>query len=496
MQMNGIDILEKIKAFEASHDVAAYQADGWHVWPLIRVMLGLRMFVPVPFASGRGLRSLLLRVARPVRQWLGYWRAKFRLAWRGAAPVVTGGAPLAVFLTLSERRVHWRGAFYEIYTDPLVDIFRSLGRDTLVWESGPERSPQYSPSCKIFEHLEAEARCLSIGPRQLPAPAWYGALQPLFQELLGRGVPWEEMAAPIIRLSDQATVFERWLRQVQPSLLISVCWYDPMVMAATMAARRVGVQTVELQHGVQGGGHFAYAGWSRAPLGGYEVVPDVFWVWGKRAAKDLVVYNPAFTGHSEIVIGGSPWLDMWRSSSSREMGGGPAEKVMLLTLQWDVSPLVLEAIAQSPTEWRWLVRFHPSRSVADRAADRLLFLSTGHKGVEMGYPDDVPLYQLLNQCDAHLTGSSTCALEALAFGVPTIILADTALGKVGKVYYRHFVEQDVMHVAETATELLAYLHHVTRLDVHASVVTDCYAEEGQALHVVERLLAAMEDQGE
>src|SRR5690606_4578555 len=109
----------------------------------------------------------------------------------------------------------------------------------------------------------------------------------------------------------------------------------------------------------------------------------------------------------------------------------------------------------SPQGWRWVIRFHPIRSAKDRAADCALFAATGHKGVKIVRENDLLLYELLQECDVHITESSTCALEAMAFGVGTIVVTDTAYGRIGSFYFRSYIDRGVMCTANTADELLA-----------------------------------------
>lgn len=481
--MNAIEKLEEIKAFEARHDVTAYQAAGWHVWPLVRILLG---FNAIPRNAPSPLRLAWTRTMRPV---VGYWRAVLRQYRRPAKATDSLPGPASVvFLTQSGRRVWWRESFYEIYTDPLVEMLQGMEESFVVWEAGQKKMPQATPSRAVSTEIVDELYRSFAHTRRLPQPDWFAELQPLFLKMLGRKLAWREVADHIVLVTAMAGIFERWLDKVRPKVIIEVCWYSNRSMALNLAARRLGIKTVDLQHGVQGKGHFAYSGWQQFPSQGYEVMPTSFWCWGQASAADLVAYNPGLQTKARILVGGNPWLNKWRPQPFQQRASDPKRKDILVTLQHDVSNVLLEGIKKSPEGWRWRIRFHPARSTKYREADLALFAATGHKGIETDVENELPLYKCLQQCDVHVTESSTCALEALAFGVGTVVLSDTRLGRVGCFYFRSYIDNDVMHVANTAEELLSRLLSMVPLASTHEMASEYFAESAFSVKVLEELL--------
>src|SRR5690606_34858016 len=103
MEMNAIEKLKVIKAFEAHHDVTAYQADGWHAWPLVRILLGFNAF---PHRAPSFLGRVWTGKLRPIA---GYFRALVRQSKRiGKTSDKESNPARVLFLTLSGRRVWWR----------------------------------------------------------------------------------------------------------------------------------------------------------------------------------------------------------------------------------------------------------------------------------------------------------------------------------------------------------------------------------------------------
>lgn len=81
--------------------------------------------------------------------------------------------------------------------------------------------------------------------------------------------------------------------------------------ALIVAAKELGIETVDIQHGVQAGWSPVYNHWTAVPRRGYRMLPDTFWVWGEYDAgkiRDTFGRNPDECGVRSLV-GGFPWLD-------------------------------------------------------------------------------------------------------------------------------------------------------------------------------------------
>jgi len=450
---------------------------------------------PLPVSGGvAGLRPWLRTTSLyRVYKWLRRW--KYRNKKNGACDYDSEHHDPhdvqrdVVILTLSERRVLLQGTLYEIYSDPLVELLHKQGLSTLVWEQGEERYPRYSRSAWISRRMDAECRQFPLSSQFNDEPHWFGDYQKFTHEIMGRAVMWYEVATLIDVVTHQSFVFEKWLQKTEARYLFAVCWYDPLVMAATMAARRCGIKTIEIQHGSQGEWHFAYSAWLRAPSEGYEVVPDVFWCWGKTAVEELHEYNPAFFVKSSAVPGGNLWLNLWRERvqrttlTSSEKPAAP-HKTILVSLQLDVEPLLLDAIRASPSSWRWLIRFHPAREKSSRVQEELMFKHASHPGVELDKANSLVLYELLGESDVHVTAYSACAIEALAFGVQTIIISSQ-----GRMTFSSLIDQGLMMTADTSEKLIIEIEHAQRINPDKTpAIASMFANGDDAIVAVQRII--------
>ncbi|WIW95942.1 hypothetical protein [Altererythrobacter rubellus] len=207
-------------------------------------------------------------------------------------------------------------------------------------------------------------------------------------------------------------------------------------MAFVLACRKNAVPVIEVQHGVQGEMHPAYAAWPSPQDGNaHMLLPDFFWVWSEWEASVIGRWASGTSHHT--IIGGNPWNEIW-SDGSRWGGVGEAllsartlkdrskgKPIVLVTLQYGFAPeQQLLPLAQlmrlASSEMAFWVRLHPSMHMR-RAEIRELLASSGE--FELDYATDIPLPALLQYADVHLTHSSSSVIEAAQAGVPSVLTA-------------------------------------------------------------------------
>jgi len=460
------DIISSFIEYEKSHPVNDYNCLDWNCWPLLRIIssyqlnqraqkdtsvlrsrvLGdLRQIITDTPLLGSGLhrlyhKQLTRRTARDLE-------AVLRNDPRHSDSPDDPGKDI-VILTQSGRRTRLGENLFDIYSDPLVINFRNKGQSTLVWEQGAEYWPRYSNSAWITKRLAIETSVIkNLAPKK--PPDWFIDFACWSKSTFDHEIKWPRFRKTIHSVHARSMIFGDWLDTCGTKLLISVCWYDPMVMAATLAARRLGVTSVDLQHGIQDEGHFAYSGWNHIPAKAYQLIPDYFWSWGTSEADRLMTTNPAFKTQCKTITGGNLWYNFWRDkkdslveTSDKILKDAPREKTILVTLQHgpaNFAELILEVIRTSPADWLWLIRLHPATPAHEaehikNSLDKIDFAS-----IDYQVSSSSSLYSLIDNCDVHITGHSTCALEALGFGVPTITVNEN-----GAAAFRKYIEHGVI----------------------------------------------------
>ncbi len=352
--------------------------------------------------------------------------------------------------------------YWHAVVDPLAMEFEKRGVTTLICEAGPAVWPRARPSIWISRKFKLMRSLSGLGPK-LPEPLWFEEYAQWSDDFLGRRSDWGHWEPHFREMNARADVFERMFRKMGTKAVFLDCWYTWESFAATLAARRAGVLSIELQHGVQGLHMSGYAGWRQS----YELMPHLFWVWGQQASDALHERN---SFDIRTVVGGNCWLNAWRNDESpnafrHEIARanalrGRQSMVVLVTLQpgIDEEP-VFDAIARSPRDWQWLIRIHRKDRTTDRYSALAARLEGLHPHILIDEPTELPLYALVGAIDVHITGASTCALEALAFGKPTVAFNANARGAFGSL-----LETEAMTYADSGAAIVAAVQRFKTFD--------------------------------
>jgi ubiquinone/menaquinone biosynthesis C-methylase UbiE len=257
--------------------------------------------------------------------------------------------------------------------------------------------------------------------------------------------------------------FEEIFKAIRPKVIFFVCYYYVMAMAIIKACKKLGIVSVDIQHGKQGKYHGMYSYWTRIPSQGYELLPDFFWCWGDES-KINIEKSRRSTGSNHIpIVGGNRWLASWidgkagifENNISKEFYTilNNKKKKILISLQpFDEQiPLpehVIEAMRNSPTDWLWLLRLHPSRR-QDEGRINSLLTQKGIQNFEIHHSTVCPLYSLLKIADHHITYYSSVCYEALSFGVPTTIIDPSGL-----TLYEEYITKGIFNYADTIDTLV------------------------------------------
>lgn len=433
-------LMQALTEIESRFPVAQWSVGSVPIWPLMRVrwFLGEWASHYVAPASGAGAKAkgLAMRLLTgPARAMLAQSRD------RQHAP---SGSLRRDLLFLSDGVSYGKlgGRWVERFCDPVIRAAAARGLTSLLLSpSYAFRLPRATPSRFIQPKLDranalgALLAATSRGEAHLPGIegvcAWVVAQ--------GFGASFlhpEKVLSDGLRLAAQSRVHARLLRQTRPRLAFVVSYYGIEGMAFVLACHRAGVTVVDLQHGAPGELHPAYAGLPKPLHRVHALVPDRFWVWSDWERR-LIANWAADTGH-RAVVGGDPWMSVWedhrgwpgvKESSAQAdalLARAAGRPVVLITLQWgfkeseQLEPMQ-RVIAAGQGRCEFWVRLHPSM-LERREQVRALLKTAGRH--ELDEPTDLPLQAVLSRSTVHVTHSSSTAVEAAQFGVPTVVTSD------------------------------------------------------------------------
>lgn len=430
------ELMAVLAEIESRFAVADWRVAGVALWPLLRLRWFFAELSRHFTTSGSGLRTSE-RVWSMVRGALASRRAHLD---EHPSDESTSRRSDVVFLSDGLSFAKLGDRWIERFCDPLIAAAARQGATSALWTPlhvyhRPRRtlSTFVQPAVDVANVVGAARARLARIDTHLPDHA------ALVDFLAAGGFGTSTLSAKKIvsdgcRVGSVREAYARRLAKVMPRLAFVVSYYSLEGMAFTLACRAVGALVVDIQHGVQGPVHPAYAAWPRPPAGGsHELLPDRFWVWSE-SERDVIDRWAAGSSHAAIV-GDNPWLDVWRSGSEWPGVGAAvraaeelrrrsaARPVVLVTLQFglddreQLNPL-RELIAEAGKRFTFWVRLHPVM-LPERESVRAKLGRAGD--FELDLPSDLPLPALISLIDAHVTHSSSTAIEAAQFGVPSVI---------------------------------------------------------------------------
>jgi hypothetical protein len=355
----------------------------------------------------------------------------------------------AILYTDGVSFVELLGKKYDRFCDPLRDRLESAGASSrLLTPLHDYATPRRTPSAFIQPAIErARMRGLVESRlRRVPTSlAGYDALR--------RARPDVELPTPehlvrgTIYIEVFADLYRRMLECLRPRVVYIVCYYGAERAAMLVAARQLGIPTVDIQHGYSGDLHWAYSRWANIPAGGFELLPDYFWCWSEDEHRSMSSWADTSRGAHRALVGGNLFADMWRESEPRteavrlhdelvvsllrRHAGRPAVLYAANGLEDDAQLRALgKVIGATRNELFWYCRPHPNRPADGPRMERCLregialgnpSASRGALDVDVENATALPLYALLRHMSLHVTETSTTVIEASAFGVPTVL---------------------------------------------------------------------------
>lgn len=413
---------------EAELPVERWRVDDLHIWPVFRVgalfaaiahrASGAKRIQPWWQSAAIRIRSCLEPAALPVRP------VDILLVGDGSSFVRSASGrwrdrvlePLATMLDSSSLR--------SLLVQPVRRLCRT-DRLTAWAGSGLAQAALLAPpaSTVVLPAYERAAERIVAAVGHCPDAAW------------------------LVRQSVRILAMRRWwmraLEVWQPAAVVVVSYYGSVGWSLLAAARACGARSVDMQHGVQGACHPAYALCPRAPDRGYDIVPDACWVWSENEAAAMLGWSG---GRPRPIVVGCPWIDAWLATQPASPAKTRARPRVLITLQEGLGdptylPLMRTLVDAVSVTCDLQVRAHPVTPSAD--IPRLTAI-LGHPVSDAA----TPLAPLLAWCDVHITHSSSSVLEAERLGVPSIVVS-----KLGATLYADAVHRGAACVVEDLREL-------------------------------------------
>lgn len=349
------------------------------------------------------------------------------------------------------------GLMYDINTDPFVDVFNEnykiLNFERL--NSYSPNLPRYSKS--IFVNLLVLKSLILSKFYNVDNIKEnlddYSVFESFVEEL---GIPKsvvsiKKLKREIIFYSILAKQFESILIRKKIKLVLMVCYYNTINFALTLAANKLHIPTVDIQHGCAGGSnHYMYSKWEKIPSSGYKLMPTIFWCWDNSDAKAIEKWG--YKGKRPFIIeGGRLIRRFWTNKDSKlficylkklkkEYSIDDNINLILVTLQPFVDyPQWFSEVIKLKKDCIWIIREHPH---SDDFQNKFMTKFITCNNVILMKGRDYPLEFLINLSKLHVTYSSSVIIDAEFFSVPSIMIDVN-----NKERYQQYIDKGILKVA-------------------------------------------------
>lgn len=436
------DLMRALAAIEAKFPVQEWHVNGLHVWPLLRIRWYFAEWArhytddASPHAQGRWQNLVGTgwdMVANAATA--GMVQLKDRSGWDRSASQ-RDLVFLSDGISFSKLGEHW----FDRFCDPIIKQAEQRRLSHALWTPATHyHHPRATPSRFVQPALDRLKLTAALKNRQQNATTAHLPDQLNLQHWLaaqGFGtapIQADRVKADALRLRAFADMYASRLRQAQPRMAFIVCYYGLDGMAFVLACQECGIPVVDIQHGVEGPMHPAYASWSLTTTGPHPMVPDYFWVWSDWERDAIEQWSKGH--HHKAVVGGNPWASLWaddspwpginaalaRSARLKQQARG--KPVVLVTLQWGISLVeqitpLLGLLQDAGERFFFWIRLHPLM-LGSRETIRAQLGQAGNFNLDEA--SDVPLQALLKQVDAHMTHSSAVVIDAMQYGIRSVV---------------------------------------------------------------------------
>ncbi|MBR9925511.1 MAG: hypothetical protein GYB28_11015 [Gammaproteobacteria bacterium] len=219
--------------------------------------------------------------------------------------------------------------------------------------------------------------------------------------------------------------YYQFLKESEVDALVFRVYYGLYYFPIIFACKMLGITVIDVQHGINGFKHPCYSKFKKNEIHS-PLLPDVFWTWSDMATK-MLLHDSALTDGRFIVEGGNPvFKEVEEAVISNTAPVSEKGNRILYTHQPQSKgiPVPIDEIKKvyRLKGQKVIIRPHPLHLDEAKKVQALLKKA----GVKCSLEDStkISINESLAKASVHVTYSSTCALDALNFGIPSVYCSD------------------------------------------------------------------------
>lgn len=476
--------IERILAIEKAMDVTSIRYKGLRLWPLIRMQLWRRLMHPNNFAPPAtiGLKHLAHKLSQ------SFFKPDFYVSFlehskrhqHNLTKLAKGGTVDLLFFSKGEDHTDkLKGKYFNRFLDPIADLARTrftTAKVEVITDATNQSLPRYEHTnfLDALEFIRCDAQRSLINAFQKNGNGAALEKGDQLTRVLGSirfdlALTKEYLMVEAERMLHYIRYFRGILTVLKPKVVFMAGYDEELSMALIAACKPLGIVTVDVQQQAIGSYHGMYTHWMSMPDCGYQLLPDYFWCWSPADVQNIQDGKSNTPGIHRPIIGGNLWVAQWLENGAK-MPGKNAESylnkldqgqkrilVSLSNAEDCLGDNLIEAIRKSPPDWHWWIRVYPGNEGKIEEISSM-FADLNVSNVEVSIPSKIPLYRLLKHVSWHVCDYSTVAVEALQFGVPTIIIHPAGREQ----YYQHIMDE-YFYYKETPTDIIEQIEKAPSL---------------------------------
>jgi hypothetical protein len=244
-----------------------------------------------------------------------------------------------------------------------------------------------------------------------------------------------------------ALLFDRIAKYSKASEFIGICYYYDFMYGMVLTSYRRNLNSVDIQHGVQGHLALVYSSLTKIPeRGHYNVIPKEFWNWDKRASSLIEDWIIKLKSSHNTIITGNLWVEYCKKVYVNFELKKSNEKSILIALQpyGDVIQKIIKEVIENTNGIHWTIRTHPLQEKESVMKIILNNIATEkHNNLKFTSQFDTNIVEDLLMSDLLITRSSTVILEAIDCGVSTVLTDE-----MGYTYYQDLIDGENVYYCE------------------------------------------------
>jgi hypothetical protein len=451
-----LNIKEFIIGIESKYPVSEWKINGIHIWPYIRIKLYIQLL-----SSVNSKKETTFTESAPVfdkKSKISYLKKGFHFIL----------APFLYFIFVNRLKrksfVFFGAHFHRVF---LKGLYFNKFFDSWIYLNQLQERHYTFEYLKTFPNVPFSDHTFSLTlqleqfqkVQKIIAFFWGKQRKELSIELkeydsfityLEQGVSpnivaqfnQDKLCKWVLKIFSLLPFFENVYKKVQPEYVAFAGYYGyDQLYAAILQANRMGIRTIDFQHGPQTNTHMVFSDWTQLPKAAhYDLMPKEYWNWDGLSVKNIEKWSVYSQSINAVEIG-QPFI----SYCKKHFDGVPKkEDYFIYTLQTrpfslqDLFPdSIIEAIKKSPC--KWILRLHP-RSYFTKDELELFLKNKGiisNFEIQSALDDALPF--VLSGAKLHITNFSGCVIEAKMLGVPTVIVH-----QMGKEMFEAYIDNEVI----------------------------------------------------